>query len=144
MSFGTPVVASAVGGIPDVIQHERTGLLVPQKDPDALADAILGLIQDPPLARSLSDRGLEHARDYFDWGRITDRVVDVYRASCCPRQAGGMADIPRPSPPGARHIPSGRVGGRAFPATPARKLALRALLSIAMLALLFRQVGWAP
>jgi glycosyltransferase involved in cell wall biosynthesis len=78
LSSGTPVVASDVGGIPDVVRDMETGLLVPQKDPAALAAAILRLLEDPALARRLTEAGLQHARSYFDWDRITRSLLEVY------------------------------------------------------------------
>jgi glycosyltransferase involved in cell wall biosynthesis len=74
-----PVVASAVGGIVDVIKHEETGLLVPEKNEQRLADAILRLLDDPPLARRLGDTGREFAVQHFDWERITDETERLYR-----------------------------------------------------------------
>lgn len=62
-----PVVASAVGGIVDVIKHEETGLLVPEKDERALAAAILRLLDDPDLAHRLGAAGRKHAQEYFAW-----------------------------------------------------------------------------
>ncbi len=53
MAAGIPVVAPAIDGIPDVVKHERTGLAVPPRDPDALAAAILRLHGDPELAKRL-------------------------------------------------------------------------------------------
>jgi glycosyltransferase involved in cell wall biosynthesis len=80
LSFRTPVVASNVGGIPDVIIHEQTGLLVKEKDPAALATAIHRLLVERALAESLAEQGLNHARAYFDWVRITEAILSVYRA----------------------------------------------------------------
>ncbi len=73
-----PVVASAVGGIVDVIRHETTGLLVPEKNPQALADAVLRLLGDPALARRLGETGREEARWQFDWDRITSETERLY------------------------------------------------------------------
>jgi glycosyltransferase involved in cell wall biosynthesis len=73
-----PVVASNVGGIVDVIRHEETGLLVPEKDVGALTSAILRLLDDPPLARRLGDAGRAFAVRHFDWERITDQTEDLY------------------------------------------------------------------
>jgi hypothetical protein len=70
-----PVVASQVGGIVDVIKDGETGLLVPQKDPEALAEAVLRVLQDPALARRLGEQGYVYATKFFDWDRITDRLV---------------------------------------------------------------------
>ena len=78
LSFATPVVASNVGGIPDVIIDGETGLLVPEKDAQALADAIVRILTNEALARRLARAGLRHAQTYFDWARITDRFEDVY------------------------------------------------------------------
>ena len=54
MALSRPVVASSVGGIPEVVQHGRTGLLVPPRDPDALADAIVAPAHRPPAAPTCS------------------------------------------------------------------------------------------
>jgi glycosyltransferase involved in cell wall biosynthesis len=76
-----PVVASAVGGIVDVIQHEKTGLLVPEKNPQAIADSILRLLDDPALAQRLGQTGREEAQWQFDWDRITRETERLfYRA----------------------------------------------------------------
>lgn len=73
-----PVVASRVGGIVDVIRHEDTGLLVPEKDPLALAEAVCRVLDAPEYAAGLAERGLAHARSYFDWDRITRQLNGVY------------------------------------------------------------------
>lgn len=78
MAFRTPVVASAVGGIVDVVENEVSGLLVPEKDPKALAAAIARLLCDPALARELGMAGHKRGVEYFDWSRITDALESVY------------------------------------------------------------------
>lgn len=79
LTFRRPVVASGVGGIVDVIKHERTGLLVPEKDPAALADAIRRVLTDRALAARLGGQGYVFVREYFDWDRIVGRTVELYR-----------------------------------------------------------------
>lgn len=79
LSFRRPVVASAVGGIVDVVRDRETGLLVPEKDPQALADAVASVLEDPALARTLGERGYAHVRTIFDWDRIIDRTERLYR-----------------------------------------------------------------
>ena len=74
-----PVVASNVGGIVDVIQHEETGLLVPEKDEAALAQAILRVLDDPELGRKLGQQGFAHTLRFFDWDRITNEMEIIYR-----------------------------------------------------------------
>jgi len=83
-----PVVASAVGGIVDVIQHGKTGLLVPEKNPQALADAVLRLLDDPALAQRLGQQGRAEAERQFDWERITSETERLYR-----RALGGSAEV---------------------------------------------------
>lgn len=86
LSFGTPVVASRVGGIPDVIIDQCTGLLVPPGNEQALAGAVVRLCRDRALATQVTRRGLAHAQDYFDWGRITRLTEAVYQRALTPTQ----------------------------------------------------------
>jgi glycosyltransferase involved in cell wall biosynthesis len=89
-----PVVASHVGGIVDVIKHAETGLLVPEKDSEALAAAVLRLLEDPALARRLGERGYVYATKFFDWDRITDQLEAVYRRVCASSRTSLMgADV---------------------------------------------------
>jgi glycosyltransferase involved in cell wall biosynthesis len=81
LSNRRPVVASAVGGIVDVVKDGQTGILVPEKNPDAIAKAVLRLIEDPDYARQLGDQGYAHARNYFDWDRIMDQYNALYSES---------------------------------------------------------------
>jgi glycosyltransferase involved in cell wall biosynthesis len=78
---GKPVVASAVGGIPDAVRNGTTGWLVPEKDTAALANAILDLVKDPAKARKFGEAGLRFAEQRFDWERITDRLEQIYYAT---------------------------------------------------------------
>jgi glycosyltransferase involved in cell wall biosynthesis len=70
MAHQKPVIASAVGGIVDVIQSEQTGLLVPEKHPQELAKAILHLLTHPEQAKKLGVQGLQDAQTRFSWSRI--------------------------------------------------------------------------
>jgi len=78
MACETAVVASAVGGIPEVVDDGRTGLLVPPSDPDALAAAINRLIDDPGLARQMGIAGRERAVADFSWRAIAEQTVALY------------------------------------------------------------------
>ena len=64
MAAGKPIVASNVGGIPDLVHHDHNGLLVPPGDEKALAAAILQLIDDPEKAKMLGQRGRERCHQY--------------------------------------------------------------------------------
>ena len=61
-AFGLPVVSTNVGGIPDLLAHEHTGLLVPHDDDRAMADAVIRLVEEPALAARLSKTGAELAQ----------------------------------------------------------------------------------
>jgi glycosyltransferase involved in cell wall biosynthesis len=66
LAAGLPVVASRVGGIPDLIEDQKTGLLVPPRDPFALAAALCRLLDDPLAARALGQAGQSRVRARFD------------------------------------------------------------------------------
>ncbi|MBM3314465.1 glycosyltransferase family 4 protein [candidate division WOR-3 bacterium] len=78
MSHRKPVVASAVGGITDIVINEKTGLGVPPADPDTLAAALRRVLTDAPLAARLAQGGYEHIRQNYSWPAIIDRMMDVY------------------------------------------------------------------
>ncbi len=82
MAFGLPVVASNAGGLPEVVQDNVTGILVPPKDPDALADAIVRLLRDPALRRRLGNAGRERVLHEFTTDRIVDQTLKVYETAC--------------------------------------------------------------
>jgi alpha-maltose-1-phosphate synthase len=80
MACETPVVASAVGGIPEVVDDGRTGLLVPPSEPKALADAVNRLLDDPGLAVEMGRAGRRRAIAEFSWGAIAEQTVELYEA----------------------------------------------------------------
>ena len=73
-----PVIASAVGGIVDVIQSGVTGLLVNEKDPQVLAQSIIELIADPVRAKELGQRGLKDIQVRFGWSRLVLLWQDIF------------------------------------------------------------------
>jgi glycosyltransferase involved in cell wall biosynthesis len=76
-----PCVATAVSGIPELIDDFRTGLLVPPRDVDALAGALAALIGDAGLRHRLGDAGCERTRTSFDVERGIDRLVERFVGS---------------------------------------------------------------
>jgi starch synthase len=78
MACGCAVVASAVGGIPEVVADGKTGLLVPAGDPEALATAINTLIGDPDRAAEFGARGRERAVAEFSWDQIAAQTAALY------------------------------------------------------------------
>ncbi|HEY2315338.1 MAG TPA: glycogen synthase [Streptosporangiaceae bacterium] len=78
MACGSAVVASAVGGIPEVVADGETGLLVPVGDEAALASAIDALIRDPARAAELGARGRQRAVAEFSWDTIAAQTAQLY------------------------------------------------------------------
>jgi glycogen synthase len=79
MACETPVVATAVGGIPEVVEPGRTGLLVPPGEPAALAEAIGWVLAHPGEGRALGRAGRQRVEARFTWHRVAERTEDVYR-----------------------------------------------------------------
>lgn len=77
----TPVVAFESGGLPDVVQHERTGLLVRERSPEALATGITTLLGMPDGGRALGAGGRLHALSTFAPESVARRYLDVYRTA---------------------------------------------------------------
>jgi glycosyltransferase involved in cell wall biosynthesis len=78
MASGLPVAATAVGGIPEVVIDGATGLLVPPRDPAALASALLRLHRDDELARRLGDAGRRTALERFDVRDMVESYERLY------------------------------------------------------------------
>ena len=78
MACGTAVVASRVGGIPEVVADDETGLLVPPDDPGALASALNALLRDPDRARAMGQAGRKRAVAEFGWSAIAAQTATLY------------------------------------------------------------------
>ena len=78
MVSGKPVVATAVGGIPEVVIPGKTGLLVPARDREALAEGMVRLLKDRELAERLADAGLKRVRRMFDSETMVEKLVKLY------------------------------------------------------------------
>jgi alpha-maltose-1-phosphate synthase len=79
MACGTAVVASAVGGILEVVEDGVTGLLVPPGKSDDLAGAIRKLLDDPERARAMGAAGRRRVEEKFSWASVAERTERVYR-----------------------------------------------------------------
>jgi glycosyltransferase involved in cell wall biosynthesis len=77
MAAGKPVVASRVGGIPDLVRHAETGYLVPPADEKALADGIKKLLDDPEKAKQMGQRGKERCRQ-FSLEAMIEKLDNLY------------------------------------------------------------------
>ena len=78
MACQTAVVASAVGGIVEVVEDGKTGLLVPPARPAALAEALDRVLADPALARAMGQAGRRRVEAHFSWASIAERTEQVY------------------------------------------------------------------
>ena len=74
-----PVVATSVGGVPELVSHRETGLLCPARSPEALAGALRELLQDPALRRRLGQNGARRVEAGFSFARMADRYETLYR-----------------------------------------------------------------
>ena len=79
MELGLPIVASNVGGIPDVVVDGESGILVPEKNPVALADAFKRLAADPSLTEHLLAGARKRISECFTWDGIIERQIEVYK-----------------------------------------------------------------
>jgi glycosyltransferase involved in cell wall biosynthesis len=94
MATGTPVVATNVGGLPEMVENDRTGLLVPPRDPAALAQAIGALLADPERGRRLAQAAHERMDD-FTIDTVAHRFADLYEqlvSDAAPEPASRVAE----------------------------------------------------
>lgn len=78
MAHGRPVVATSVGGTPELVEDGETGLLVPPRDPQRLADALRELLGDPERARQMGEAGRRRVAEHFTAHGMAGRVLAVY------------------------------------------------------------------
>ncbi len=78
MASGTPVVASAVGGVPEIVRHGETGFLVAPGDVSGLRERIAQLLSDQHLARRVGDNAREHVLEHFTWEKVAQRCLSAY------------------------------------------------------------------
>ena len=88
MAMGRPVVASAVGGNPELVEPGISGLLVSPRDPGASADALARVLSDPAAARRMGDAARERVRKGFSVERRLDRIETLYRRIIAGRARG--------------------------------------------------------
>jgi len=78
MSFGKPAIGTDVGGIPEVIEHEKTGFLCINEDVKSFVDALLNLIDKPDLAKEMGRRGRERVIQFFDMEKLIRDTEKYY------------------------------------------------------------------
>ncbi len=90
MAMGLPVVATSIGGIPEVVQHDVTGLLVPANDVSMLTKSLLRLIEDDSLRTRLGQKGRELIVGSYSLESMIDKIEDMY-GSLWKKEQGAMA-----------------------------------------------------
>ncbi len=78
MSYGLPIICSRIGGLPEIVDDGRTGLLYEPGNVDELADCIRTLWQNPALCRKLGDAGWRKVREEYAAERLLDRLLGIY------------------------------------------------------------------
>lgn len=86
LASGIPVVTTNAGGIPFIVTHRKTAMLVHPRDPQAMAESALEVLREPALAANLVAAGLEEVRQY-SWDAVRDRWIGVYASSVQNRSA---------------------------------------------------------
>jgi glycosyltransferase involved in cell wall biosynthesis len=81
LASATPLVATPAGGIASAVDHDRTGVLVPERDPEALAAAIAALLESPSRRRMLGDAARADVIARFGWARAAERFEHAYTAA---------------------------------------------------------------
>ncbi len=79
MAIGIPVVASAVGGLPEIIDHGRNGILIDGHDPGRFAEAVRLLMAAPALRDAIIERARTVVAERYAWEAISRRYLDIYR-----------------------------------------------------------------
>jgi glycosyltransferase involved in cell wall biosynthesis len=97
MACGLPAISTRLAGIPDLVRHEETGLLVEPHDAAGLADAIERLMRDRPLAARLAAAGRRWVEERFDLATCLEPLIERYRRRVDPAQPGAAPQLtPRP------------------------------------------------
>jgi glycosyltransferase involved in cell wall biosynthesis len=77
LASGVPVVSTSVGGVPYLVEHGKTAMLVPAKSPEAMANAVLALLNDSSRTKRIREAGIESVQKYT-WPNVRARLLGVY------------------------------------------------------------------
>lgn len=92
LAAAVPVVATAVGGTPEVIRPNLDGLLIPPGHPDALADGILAVLRDDAQRRRMGQAGQLHVREHFTFAVQSDAYLKLFHQLCRQRKEAAVLD----------------------------------------------------
>jgi glycosyltransferase involved in cell wall biosynthesis len=79
MSIGKPLIATNIGGFPDIITNNETGILVPPRDPESIVEALLLLSRNNKLAENISKNSKELVLKNYSWEKIAKRTLSIYK-----------------------------------------------------------------
>jgi starch synthase len=77
--FKKPVVVTDVGSISEIVDDNKTGFIVPPRDSQALAEAVIRLLKDKKLRKEMGENAYKKLKEDFSWDRITEKTLEVYR-----------------------------------------------------------------
>jgi glycosyltransferase involved in cell wall biosynthesis len=95
MAAGLPVIATRVGGMPEVVTDGENGLLIPPRDAGALAEALERLLADPAWAQHLGAKARDHVREHFSLDRLGREINEIYEELVEKKFGGGGAEQPQ-------------------------------------------------
>src|SRR5690554_4509351 len=78
MACGTPVIGANVGGIKYSVVDGKTGLLIPPREPELLADRMRLLLNNPQIRAAMSQAALQHVNQNFTWSKVADDIHQIY------------------------------------------------------------------
>ena len=93
LAAGRPVIATATGALPEIIEHEKTGLIVPSTDPRAMASAMERLLEDRTYSEQLGATGFEAARQRYHTPHVLPQILQTYEDATnfyVPRAVGAV------------------------------------------------------
>jgi glycosyltransferase involved in cell wall biosynthesis len=79
MACGTPVIGTRAGALPEVVGEDGAGILVPTRNPQALSQAVLEVLQDPERRKKMGVAGRQRVEKLFTWERVAERTVEAYK-----------------------------------------------------------------
>jgi glycosyltransferase involved in cell wall biosynthesis len=94
MGAGLPIVATAVGGTPDVLGGSENGLLVPPQEAEALSQSLISLLSDLDSARAMADRAQERMKAHYGIESMTQQYEDLYERILAERHSDSLAPAP--------------------------------------------------
>jgi glycosyltransferase involved in cell wall biosynthesis len=89
MAAGLPVIATAVGGLPEVVTDGENGLLIPPRDAEALATALARLLEASDFAKKLGQNARKHVREHFSLDRLGREINEIYEELVEKKFGGG-------------------------------------------------------